>query len=135
MADSEQQTDCVLVVDGDVLIRHAIADYLRHCGYLVIEAASTNEALVVLSERTVGIGFVICDAEAPGEKNAFELRAWALRERPELPVSLAGSIEAATNKAADLCDSGPHLRRPYDPQSVADYIRRLLGGRRSSLSA
>jgi hypothetical protein len=40
---------------------------------------------------------------------------------------LAGNIQAAAHKAAELCDDGPHLARPYDPQAVIEYIRRLLG--------
>lgn len=35
----------VLFVDGDVIARLVIAEYLRHCGYKVIEAANTEEAL------------------------------------------------------------------------------------------
>src|SRR4051794_39937856 len=32
------QQDTTLIVDGDVIARTVIADYLRHCGYRVIEA-------------------------------------------------------------------------------------------------
>ena len=31
----------ILIVDGDVVSRHVISDYLRHCGYNVVEAAGT----------------------------------------------------------------------------------------------
>src|SRR5690606_14456525 len=34
-----------IVVDGDIVSRHAIAGYLRHCGYRVVEAFDTNEAM------------------------------------------------------------------------------------------
>ena len=119
----------LLVVDGDVLVRHVISDYLRTCGYVVIEAASMDEAVVVLEDATVIVGAVLCDVEAPGTRSAFELRACALQKRPETQVILAGSITAAANKAAELCEEGPQLSRPYDPQSVAEYIRRLIGGR------
>ena len=49
MAEAIQESDCVLVVDGDVLVRHAIADYLRLCGYVVIEASLSDEAEIVIS--------------------------------------------------------------------------------------
>ena len=128
MADQVQQPDCILVVDGDVLVRHAIADYLRHCGYVVIEAASTDEAAVVLCEGRLTIDAVLCDADAPGSRNAFEFRVWAKEKRQEVQIALAGNIESAAQKAAELCEQGPQLSRPYDPQSVIEYIRRLLGG-------
>ncbi|MCH8617062.1 hypothetical protein LZ016_13255 [Sphingomonas sp. SM33] len=71
----------------------------------------------------------LCDAEAPGRLNPFELRAWARERRPTVEIALVGNIETAANKAAELCDEGPQLARPYDPQSVVAYIRRALGGR------
>ena len=131
MADKAQRSDCVLVIDRDVLVRHAIADYLRDCGYVVIEASSTNEAATVLDERTLSVDVVLCDAEAPGTQNGFELRAWARQHQPQVEFALVGNIEAAANKAAELCEEGPNLARPYDPQSVVEYIRRVLGSARS----
>jgi len=123
-----QQPHCILVVDGDVLVRHAISDYLRHCGYVVVEASSTDEALTVLGDEKLVVNAVLCDAEAPGSENAFQFRGWAAKHRQDVQIALAGSIDAAAHKAAELCEEGPHLARPYDPQSVVDYIRRLLGG-------
>jgi len=129
MAEQPGESQRVLVVDGDVLVRHVISDYLRTCGYIVIEAATTDEAAVVLDDKTVMVEAVLCDADAPGGRSAFQLRAWALERRPEVQTILAGSVEAAANKAAELCEEGPELRRPYDPQSVVEYIRRILGSR------
>jgi len=113
-------------------VRHAIADYLRNCGYVVIEAASTDEATIVLERGTVTVDAAICAAEAPGALNSFEFRAWALRQRSDLQIALAGSVDAAAEKAAELCEQGPELSRPYDPQSVVDYVRRIVGSARSS---
>ncbi|MCL6730322.1 response regulator [Sphingomonas hankyongi] len=132
MANQTQQSECVLVIDGDVLVRHAIADYLRNCGYIVIEASTTDEARTVLNEVSLAVDAAICDAEAPGSLNAFEFRAWALRERPAVQIALAGNIETAAHKAAELCEEGPQLSKPYDPQGVISYIRRLLGNARSA---
>jgi CheY-like chemotaxis protein len=128
MAEQPTTPQCILVIDGDVLVRHALADYLRNCGYVVVEASSTDEAITVLSDESIAIDAVLCDAEAPGSQNAFQLRAWAAEHRKHVRLALAGNIEAAAHKAAEFCDDGPHLARPYDPQAVVEYIRRLLGG-------
>lgn len=129
MAEQNEQLQSVLVVDGEVLVRHAIADYLRHCGFIVIEASSTDEAMTVLGDLDLSIDAVLCDAEAPGAFNPFQLRSWAAdqQHRKNLQIVLAGNIESAAQKAAELCDQGPHLARPYDSQGVVDHIRRLLG--------
>jgi len=132
MAKPEQLSDSILVIDGDVLVRHAIADYLRNCGYVVIEAASTDEAVTVLERESVRVEAAICAAEAPGALNPFEFRAWARRQRTGLQIALAGSVDAAARKAAELCEQGPELSRPYDPQGVVDYVRRIVGTARSS---
>lgn len=123
---SEQQS--VLVIEGDVLVRHAIADYLRDCGYTVVEASSTDEAMTVISDTSLPITAILCDAEAPGSINAFQFRLWVNRlpGRAGVEIALAGSIETAAHKAAELCEDGPNLARPYDPQSVLAYIRRMI---------
>jgi CheY-like chemotaxis protein len=128
MAEPADAPRSILVVDGDVLVRHAIADYLRTCGYVVIEAATTDEAVTVLADTGLIVDAVLCDAEAPGSQNAFQLRKWAAEHRQQVQIALAGNIEAAAHKAAELCEQGPHLAKPYDPQHVVAYVRRLLGG-------
>jgi CheY-like chemotaxis protein len=119
----------ILIVDGDIVSRHAIADYLRHCGYAVVEAANTDEALVALQEATLSIDVILCDVAAIGTESAFGLAAWVRKNRAELEVRIAGSVEGAVQTAAALCENGPHLSRPYDPGAVVDYIKRLRAAR------
>lgn len=127
--DPRAATDgTVLVVDGDILVRLAVADYLRDCGYRVFEAASGREAVTVLS-APYSVDVVLCDAEIPGEPTGFGLAKWMRDEHPEIRMILVGDIESQAEAAADLCDDGPKLSRPYDPQRVVDRIRRLMGGR------
>jgi hypothetical protein len=50
--------ETVLVVEDEILIRMPISQYLRDCGYKVIEAASADEAMMVnvrFSNRPVGV--------------------------------------------------------------------------------
>ena len=44
--------ETVLVLDGDVLVRMPIAQYLRDCGYRVLEATSVDEAMTILPRAT-----------------------------------------------------------------------------------
>lgn len=119
----------VLIVDGDIVSRHVIADYLRHCGYGVVEAANTDEAFVALGEPTLSIDIILCDVSALGSRSGFELANWVRANRPELEVRLAAGVETAAQTAAELCESGPHLERPYQPEAVVDYIKRLRASR------
>lgn len=119
----------VLVVDADVLVRHVLAEYLRHCGYRVVEAASTDEAQSLLATGEVRVDVVLADAQAPGAISGFGFRRWLREAYPDLDVVLAGAPVQAAEKAANLCEDGPHLARPYEPQHVVDYIKRLRAAR------
>ncbi|HVY99448.1 MAG TPA: response regulator [Dongiaceae bacterium] len=117
----------VMVVEPDILIRIAVADYLRHCGFAVIEARAAEEVLAVLdSGRPVEI--VFAEVALPG-MTGFDL-AKTLRARdPSIGVILTSGAESASEKAGDLCEGGP-LPKPYKHEEVLRRIRRLREGRR-----
>lgn len=52
----------VLLVEEDVLIRMPLAAYLRDCGYKVVEAVSSTEALMVLQQPDVTVDALFADA-------------------------------------------------------------------------
>lgn len=122
---------CILVVESDILIRHPLAEYLRECGYRVLEAINTDEARQLLSDSSISIEIVLADVDAPGQ-GGFALGAWIRRTYPAVQVILAGTVAKAVEKAGDLCDDGPTLSKPYDPQLVLDQIRRLRAAARQS---
>ena len=134
MRDSDvevvKNTETILVVEDEVLIRLVIADYLRDCGYRVIEAAHADEALLVLRKAELAIDVVFTDVEMPGSMDGFALAQWVRNNRPGMEVVLAGSVSRAVQAASDLCDAQNNVPKPYDPQNVHDRIRRLLALRR-----
>ncbi len=119
----------VLVVEDEVLLRLVISEYLRDCGYRVIEATNADEAIVVLKQPQLAIDVIFSDIEMPGSMDGFGLAKWARSNCPGLDVILTGSVPRAVNAAADLCESGGTVPKPYEPQVVHDRIRRLLAGR------
>lgn len=130
MADEFADAKCLIVADADVLIRNALAEYLRHCGYKVFEAATSDEVIIALEEGAMKIDALLADAELSGRFNAFKLRLWVRDHHPDVEVVLAGSVDSAAKAAGQLCDEGPHLQRPYDAESVAAHIKRLLAATR-----
>lgn len=118
--------EAILLVDADVVVRHAIAEYLRHCGYAVTEAATSDEAVTVLSDGQIRIDAVLCDVAIAGALSGFELCIWVKENRRGLNFILSGSVPAAAGAAAELCEQGPQLARPYDPDSVVEHIKNLL---------
>jgi CheY-like chemotaxis protein len=127
--ESSAAVETILVVEHEVLVRMSICDYLRLCGYRVIEAANAAEALAVLQRPDIAIDVVFSDLEMPGSMDGFGLARWIRANRPGLDVVLAGTPERAANAAGELCENGPMLARPYQPQIVVDRIRQLLAAR------
>jgi CheY-like chemotaxis protein len=118
--------EVVLVVEDEVLVRYVISDYLRECGYKVIEASSADEALQLLQKASVRVDIMLSNVQLPGAIDGFALARWVRTHHPGIGVILAGTISRAAGAAAELCMEGPMLSRPYEPQAVVDRIKRLL---------
>lgn len=131
-AVSHESSAALLLVDGDILVRHALAQYLRDCGYRVVEAATSDEALAVLGTPSLVIDVVLAHARCPGSMDGFTLARHIRAAWPGMGVALAGSADRAAEEAARLCDEGPGLGRPYDHRLVLDRIKRLLAARTRS---
>lgn len=116
----------VLIAEDAVLVRMAIAAYLRDCGYRVIEAASSDEALRVLQQSSVSVDVLFSGVNIAGALDAFALSQWTRINRPLIKIVMAGAPKSAAAAAGKLCEEGPDLAKPYEPQMVEDYIRRLL---------
>jgi DNA-binding response OmpR family regulator len=123
------ERSAILVVDAEVLVRLAIAGYLRDCGYRVLEAGSGEEAQLIVEKSGIGIDAVLCDRDLPGERGGFSLSQWIKARLPATPVILASTQAGAVNAAAKLCEQGPLLSRPYDPAIAVDRIRQMLAKR------
>ena len=130
-ATSTTIAETILVVEDDILIRLVIAQYLRECGYKVIETANGEEAIIVLNQAELKIDVVFSTVQMPGAMDGFALARWTRQNRKGVDVILAGSPSRAAEAAGDLCESGPLLSKPYEPQQVVDRIRRLMADRAS----
>jgi DNA-binding response OmpR family regulator len=113
----------ILLVEADVLVRHALAEYLRECGYKVAEARDANETRQLLGHNELPVDIVLAQGDA-----GFELAAWVRTNHPGIQVILAGSVARATEKAGHLCEDGPVLTVPYEHKFVLERIRWQVAG-------
>jgi DNA-binding NtrC family response regulator len=120
--------ETILLVEDDVSIRMPIAQYLRDCGYKVLEAVNANEAMTMLLDEQTVIDIVFSDVDMPSVMDGFGLSKWMHEKRPGLDVILVRAVPRAVNAAKELCDDGP-LPEPHGPEAVYDHIRRLLATR------
>jgi response regulator RpfG family c-di-GMP phosphodiesterase len=119
----------ILVLDDEVLVRMPIVQFLRDCGYHVVEAASTDEAIAILQNTDMPVDVVLSEIDIPGSMNGFGFAQWARSVRPELKIQLAGTPGRKVQNAAELGGVGPTLKRPYDHKRVLYRIKRLLAAR------
>jgi DNA-binding NtrC family response regulator len=117
----------VLLVERDIIVRHPLAEYLRECGFIVLEASNGDEAKLALTAPTLQIEVVLADMRTEGA--GFALQRWIKDYTNPAEVVLAGSIEKAVDSAADICKNGPALAKPYQHHLVLDHIRRALARR------
>ncbi|QYE32980.1 response regulator (plasmid) [Polymorphobacter sp. PAMC 29334] len=74
------------MVDDEVIARHALADYLQQCGYAVIAAASTEEAMTVLNAPDYVVSAMLCALPAIGSQNGLRLCRWVRDNHPTIKI-------------------------------------------------
>jgi CheY-like chemotaxis protein len=121
----------ILMVEPDILVRMVIADYLRECGFKVVECVSADDALAVLEAGTK-VDVILTEVQLAGSLDGFGLARQIRENRPEIDVILTSGVARAADKAGDLCDDRP-LGKPYQPQEVVRRINLLRERRRTSL--
>ncbi len=110
---------CILVVEDDVLIRVVIADELRARGFLVIEAATADQALSYF-QAGVQIDLVLSDIEMPGSMNGLGLIQHLRTHEPHLPTVLTSGASPGAH-AADA-----FVSKPYEASQVVALVTKLL---------
>ncbi len=113
----------VLVVEDDALIRLSTSEYLRDCGYEVLEAGGGDSALQILA-RSGEIAVLLTDYGLPG-MNGGELVQKARAARPGLPaVLITGRSREAL--AGLLSDRVQVLEKPYELEALRRMIETLI---------
>jgi DNA-binding NtrC family response regulator len=130
VTDKPNLPETILLVEDEVLVRVPIAQYLRDCGYRVIEAVNAEEAMTVLLHEETVVDVVFSDIEMPGAVDGFGLAKWIREHRPGIDVLLAGTIKRTVENAKQLCAEGS-VPKPYDAEIVHNHIKRLLAARKA----
>ena len=117
----------VLVVDDEAMVRAPIAEYLRDCGYHVLEADDARQAMSLV-ETPGQVDLVFSDVRMPGELDGAGLAHWIRSHHPEVPVLLTSGYSAASSH---LPREVGLIEKPYTQGQVLRRIQALLppGGR------
>jgi CheY-like chemotaxis protein len=124
--DADPASRTILVVEDEVLIRLAIADFLRGSGFQVVEAANADEAVTILNTR-LDVHLVFTDVQMPGSMNGLDLARWTLEARPSMAVIVTSGRIGTDTLEADLAAIGPVEAKPYSETALLRRIRERLG--------
>jgi CheY-like chemotaxis protein len=108
------------VVDDDENVRSVLAEYLRSCGYAVLEASNGSAELDYLISNKFSAALV--DFLMPGMNGAdFGRRAQLVQ--PGLPLIFVSGY--SDTLALDAIGSAVVIRKPFELKQLLDALRSL----------
>ena len=113
----------VLVVEDEALIRLDMVDCLEEAGFSVEEAASADEAIIILERRT-DIRLIFTDIDMPGSMDGLKLAAYVRDRWPPIKIIVtSGHVSVNTDH---IPVGGRFFSKPYDRPEIAGAIRDMI---------
>jgi CheY-like chemotaxis protein len=111
----------ILVVEDEWLVRETIVQHLQDAGCVVFEAASGEDALLVL-QREPSIDVLLTDIRLNGCVNGWEVGEAFRQKHADSPVIYASghSIEPPRQVPGSL-----FFNKPYKPSEILNACQRL----------
>ena len=117
----------VLVVEDDRLVRELALTVLEDAGHHVLEAASGDDAhLLLLAHPDLQVDVLFTDVVMPGQFDGIDLANAARTMRPGLPVLFATGFANLARDDRDSDMRGPVLRKPYRAGELCRAVTGLL---------
>lgn len=120
--ETPQPDPIVLIVEDDVLIRAAAAQYLRGAGLDVLEAVNVDEAVQIL-RATADIKVVFSDVKLAGPRSGFDLLEIIRQDFPKVRVLFTSGVVPADEVGRT---GTPFVRKPYFLFEIERHIKTLL---------
>lgn len=125
MLDYDQQPArryTVLLVEDEFFIRDSAAEELTRAGFIVVQAASADDALDYLNAGN-NIDLLITDIQMPGRLDGLSFAQRLRSLQPSLPIVVASgnlNLESAAKRI------GKFVGKPYDYKEIVRLVRSLL---------
>ena len=120
-ANLGKQDPTVLIVEDEVLVRSAMAKYLRDYGFEVLEAVTAAEALEML-RAVPHVQVVFSDVKMPGTLSGADLAEIMRRDYQHIKVLLTSAVTPFPEIQGVTL-----LRKPYFLFEVERRLRSILG--------
>jgi two-component system cell cycle sensor histidine kinase/response regulator CckA len=119
-------TETILLVEDELEVREVAAEFLRECGYTVLEARDGIDAVKVADQHAAPIHILLTDMVMPGMGGRdLASRLGSLRPGMKL-IYMSGYTEYARHTNDESLPTGLHLAKPFTRSALAKKIREAL---------
>lgn len=115
----------VLIVEDEALVRMYGSDVLESAGFEVLEAATADEAVVLLEQHDVHLLF--SDIDMPGSMDGLELAQLVHARWPSIGLLMTSGHHQPAHQA--LPDDSKFIPKPWRENDVLDEVRSILDGK------
>jgi CheY-like chemotaxis protein len=112
----------ILTVEDEFLIAEHLGEILKEAGFLVVAAASADEAIAILEQRD-DIRIIITDINMPGSMDGVKLAA-AVRHRWP-PIKIIVATGRVPPRMDELPAGSQFLPKPYVREKVLAAIQHV----------
>ena len=127
-SEAKEHPTTVLLVEDEILIRAAVAEYLRISGYTVVEAADAAEAVTFFGAGEP-VDVVISDVDLPGTMNGLGLARWIKQRYSALPVLLTSGRGIAVAAGERRPSPFFFVAKPYRFEALRERLKLMLASR------
>ena len=115
----------ILLVEDETLIRMTLAEMLEEAGYVVVEAATGDEACTLMHGLN-GFDVLLTDIQMPGKADGIEVAQHFHEHHPNAPVVFMTGRPDMLSRMGRLTQSEALLRKPFRPRQMLDALDGLL---------
>ncbi len=115
----------ILLIDDEEIIRLTSGEILNELGYEVVSAASGDEGMAILKDKTDSISLVMLDLSMPG-KSGVEIYHEIKKLSPSIKVLLTSGFREDENieKMLQSADDG-FIQKPYTIEELSSRLSKM----------
>jgi len=121
---SDRTTVTILVAEDHILTRMEVAEFLRSCGYHVLEAANGQEGQSIFRQES-HVDFLFTDIDMP-LLSGFDLAKWVRLHFPHTGILLGSGAYERDNPREYEEQFGTVMPKPYNLDEVLSQIIKRL---------
>src|SRR6266851_7178017 len=114
-----QEARTILLVDDEFTIRKLVSQSLQECGYEVLEAHCSRDAIELSEQHEGTIDLLLSDIVMPGGITGVELARLLKLSRPDMKVILMSGYDQ-TMLAGDT--GWPFIPKPFKPSTLMESV-------------